>query len=42
VLNVNVALKALCVIDANFTTGLETGGSFMALGHQKPMGGDAC
>ena len=37
--NVNVAGEAFCVIDVNFTTGLETDGSFMALGHQKPTEG---
>ena len=31
--NVIVAVEALCVIDANFTTGIETGRSFMASGH---------
>ena len=39
VTNVNVAVEAICVIEANFTTGIETGGSFMASGHQKPMEG---
>ena len=37
--NVNVAVETLCVIDANFTTRIETGRSFMALGHQQPTGG---
>jgi hypothetical protein len=30
---------ALCVIDVNFTTGIETGWSFMTLGHWKSMEG---
>ena len=37
--NVNVAVEAVGAIDANFTTGIETGGSFMASGHQKPTEG---
>ena len=37
--NVNVAGEAFCVLDVNFTTGIETGGSFMASGHQKPTEG---
>jgi hypothetical protein len=37
--NVNVAGEAFCVIDVNFTTGLDNGGSFMASGHQKPTEG---
>ena len=37
--NVNVAGEAVCVIDVNFTTGIETGGSFMASGHRKPTEG---
>lgn len=37
--NVNVAGEAFCVIDVNFTTGLDTGGSFMASGHQTPTEG---
>ena len=28
-----VAVDALCVIDVNFTTGIETSGSFMTLVH---------
>ena len=31
--NVIVAVEALCVIDVNFTTGIETGRSFMASRH---------
>jgi hypothetical protein len=31
----NVSLEAEGVIYANFTTGIETGGSFMASGHLK-------
>ena len=37
--NVNVAGEAFCVIDVNFTNGIETGGSFMASGHQRPTEG---
>jgi hypothetical protein len=37
--NVNVAVEAVGAIDANFTTGIETGGSFMASEHRKPMEG---
>ncbi len=36
---VNVASEAVGAIYANFTTGIETGGSFMATEHQKPMEG---
>ena len=38
-LNVNVVVEAVGAIDANFTTGVETGGSFMALEHRKPTEG---
>ena len=37
--NVNIAVDEFCVIDVNFTTGLDIGGSFMASGHQKPTEG---
>ena len=37
--NVNIAVEAVGAIDANFTTGIETGGSFMASEHQKPTEG---
>ncbi len=40
--NVNVAVEVVGAIDANFPTGIETGGSFMASEHQKTNGGDAC
>ena len=38
-LNVNVGSEAEGAIDANFTTGIEAGGSFMASEHQKPTEG---
>ena len=37
--NVNIAGEAFCVMDVNFTAGIETGGSFLASGHQKPTEG---
>jgi hypothetical protein len=37
--NVNVTVEAVGAIDANFTTGIETGGSFMASEHQKTTEG---
>ncbi len=37
--NVNVAVEVVGAIDTNFTTGIETGGSFMASEHQKPTEG---
>ena len=36
---VNVSLEAKGAKDANFTTGLEAGGSFMASEYQKPTEG---
>jgi hypothetical protein len=36
---VNVAVEAVGAIDANLTTGIETGGSFMASEHRKPTEG---
>ncbi len=37
--NVNVASEAEGAIDANFITGIEADGSFMASEHQKPTEG---
>ncbi len=37
--NVNVASEAEGAIYVDFTTGIETGGSFMASEHQKPTEG---